>query len=54
MHVDSLRHSDISVIAVHQHGGRVLIFYCVTLTYVRLLSGHMTHEKALYPKGNLR
>ena len=22
--------------------------YCVTLTYVRLRSGHMTHEKGLY------
>ena len=43
--IGPFRHSDISVKAVNQHGGRL---YCVTLTYVRLRSGHMTHEKGLY------
>ena len=45
MYIGPFRHSDISVKAVNQHGGNL---YCVTLTYVRLRSGHMTHEKGLY------
>ena len=43
--IGPFRHSDISVKAVNQHGGRVVI-------YVRL-SGHMTHEKGLYSMSNL-
>ena len=45
---DSFRHSDISIKAVNQHGRCVLIYICVTLTYVRLQISHMTQEKGLY------
>ena len=33
---------------VHQHGGSCINLYCVAMTYGRLRSGHMTHEKGLY------
>ena len=32
----------------HQHGGSCINLYCVAITYGRLRSGHMTHEKGLY------
>ena len=46
MAIDPFRYSDISVNAVNQHGGRVMI-YIVCLTYVRLRSDHMTQDKSI-------
>ena len=33
---------------VNQHGGSCVNLYCVAMTYGRLRSGHLTHEKCLY------
>ena len=45
--IDLFHHVIYFVKPVHQHDGSCINLYCVAMTYGRLRSGHMTHEKGL-------